>query len=60
MGRIASSTVTIVVPDPDGQRIGSGAATLNTIHSLARRYEKLGFNLGLEVIQSSNCDYFLY
>ncbi|KAI4355267.1 hypothetical protein L6164_004057 [Bauhinia variegata] len=42
MGRIASSTITLAVPDPDGQRIGSGAATLNAIYALARHYEKLG------------------
>ncbi|XVF33129.1 hypothetical protein REPUB_Repub17cG0141600 [Reevesia pubescens] len=41
MGRIASSTVTFAVPDPDGQRIGSGAATLNAIHALALHYDKL-------------------
>lgn len=39
LGRIASSTVTLAVPDPDGQRIGSGAATLNAIYALARHYE---------------------
>ncbi|KAG4917069.1 hypothetical protein JHK87_054626 [Glycine soja] len=36
MGRISASTVTLAVPDPLGQRIGSGAATLNAIHALAR------------------------
>ncbi|KAK6285833.1 hypothetical protein POUND7_012012 [Theobroma cacao] len=41
MGRIAPSTVTLAVPDPDGQRIGSGAATLNAIHALAQHYEKV-------------------
>ena len=41
MGRIASSTVTLAVPDPDGQRIGSGAATLDAIHALAQYYEKV-------------------
>ncbi|MED6180184.1 hypothetical protein PIB30_007689 [Stylosanthes scabra] len=40
MGRIAPSTVTLAVPDPDGQRIGSGAATLNAIHALALHYRK--------------------
>ncbi|KAK7397452.1 hypothetical protein VNO78_18624 [Psophocarpus tetragonolobus] len=35
MGRIAPSTVTLAVPDPLGQRIGSGAATLNAIHALS-------------------------
>ncbi|EOA14811.1 hypothetical protein CARUB_v10028118mg [Capsella rubella] len=49
MGRIASSTVTLAVPDPDGKRIGSGAATLNAIHALARHYEKLGFHPPPEV-----------
>ncbi|XP_073281803.1 bifunctional fucokinase/GDP-fucose pyrophosphorylase [Primulina huaijiensis] len=35
IGRIAPSTVTLAVPDPLGQRIGSGAATLNSILALA-------------------------
>ncbi|XP_027349950.1 bifunctional fucokinase/fucose pyrophosphorylase isoform X2 [Abrus precatorius] len=38
MGRISPSTVTLAVPDPLGQRIGSGAATLNAIHALALHY----------------------
>lgn len=50
MGRIASSTVTLAVPDPDGQRIGSGAATLNAILSLAKHYEKLEVDPSSEVI----------
>ncbi|KAM5555711.1 bifunctional fucokinase/fucose pyrophosphorylase [Rosa sericea] len=41
MGRIAPSTVTLAVPDPLGQRIGSGAATLHAIHALALHYRKL-------------------
>ncbi|GMH00390.1 hypothetical protein Nepgr_002229 [Nepenthes gracilis] len=40
IGRIAGSTVTLAVPDPDGQRIGSGAATLNAIHALGVYYQK--------------------
>ncbi|CAN6903415.1 unnamed protein product [Brassica oleracea] len=44
MGRIADSTVTLAVPDPDGKRIGSGAATLNAIYALALHYQKLGFD----------------
>ncbi|KAB2052444.1 hypothetical protein ES319_A12G121000v1 [Gossypium barbadense] len=36
MGRIAPSTITLTVPDPEGQRIGSGAATLNAIHALTK------------------------
>lgn len=35
MGRISASTFTLAVPDPLGQRIGSGAATLNAIHALS-------------------------
>lgn len=50
MGRIASSTVTLAAPDPDGQRIGSGAATLNAIFSLAMHYQKLCLDIGPEVI----------
>ncbi|XP_071716709.1 bifunctional fucokinase/GDP-fucose pyrophosphorylase [Rutidosis leptorrhynchoides] len=38
MGRISDSTVTLAVPDPNGQRIGSGAATLNAILALANYY----------------------
>lgn len=40
MGRISSSTVTLAVPDPHGQRIGSGAATLNAIYALACHYKE--------------------
>ncbi|KAL8248092.1 hypothetical protein R6Q59_009308 [Mikania micrantha] len=40
MGRISNSTVTLAVPDPDGQRIGSGAATLNAILALANYYKR--------------------
>ncbi|KAK1306444.1 Bifunctional fucokinase/fucose pyrophosphorylase [Acorus calamus] len=36
MGRISPATVTLSVPDPDGARIGSGAATLHALHALAR------------------------
>ncbi|GAY45752.1 hypothetical protein CUMW_091760 [Citrus unshiu] len=50
MGRIASSTVTLAVPDPEGQRIGSGAATLNAIFSLAMHYQKLCLDIGPEAI----------
>lgn len=50
MGRIAISTVTLAVPDPDGQRIGSGAATLNAIYALARHYRHLGLDLCPEVL----------
>lgn len=41
MGRIAPDTVTLAVPDPQGQRIGSGAATLNAIFALARHYQSI-------------------
>uniref|UniRef100_A0A7N0TC43 Bifunctional fucokinase/fucose pyrophosphorylase n=3 Tax=Kalanchoe fedtschenkoi TaxID=63787 RepID=A0A7N0TC43_KALFE len=34
-GRIATSTLTLAVPDPQGHRIGSGAATLNALYALA-------------------------
>lgn len=57
MGRIANSTVTLAVPDPDGQRIGSGAATLNAIYALARHYEKLGHDLGQEVTVTRSCSF---
>ncbi|KAK1420244.1 hypothetical protein QVD17_21683 [Tagetes erecta] len=40
MGRISESTVTLAVPDPDGHRIGSGAATLNAILALANHYKR--------------------
>ncbi|EPS66381.1 hypothetical protein M569_08383, partial [Genlisea aurea] len=41
LGRIASSTVTLAVPDPRGERIGSGAATLNAVRALAQRLRRL-------------------
>lgn len=53
MGRIAASTVAIAVPDPDGQRIGSGAATLNAVRALAERYHKLGIGIAPEVAPRS-------
>ncbi|KAM2383377.1 hypothetical protein ACFXTH_040941 [Malus domestica] len=51
-GRIAASTITLAVPDPHGQRIGSGAATLHAIHALAKHYRALG--LHSEVAATSN------
>ncbi|ONI23519.1 hypothetical protein PRUPE_2G192700 [Prunus persica] len=42
VGRIAASTITLAVPDPDGQRIGSGAATVHAIHALAKHYRTVG------------------
>lgn len=45
IGRISLSTVTLAVPDPDGHRIGSGAATLNAIYALAMHYQKLGLDI---------------
>lgn len=50
IGRISASTITLAVPDPDGQRIGSGAATLHAILALAAHYHKLGLPLDPEVI----------
>ncbi|URD82368.1 L-fucokinase [Musa troglodytarum] len=41
-GRIAPSTVTLAVPDPDAARIGSGAATLHAIFALARHLLRIG------------------
>lgn len=41
LGRIAPSTVTLAVPDPDGRRIGSGAATLHAIRMLALHYQTI-------------------
>ncbi|KAL8100872.1 hypothetical protein AgCh_032935 [Apium graveolens] len=38
LARIAHSTITLVVPDPQGCRIGSSAATLNAIIALAKYY----------------------
>ncbi|XP_072957841.1 bifunctional fucokinase/GDP-fucose pyrophosphorylase [Typha angustifolia] len=49
MGRIAASTVTLAVPDPDGARIGSGAATLHAISVLAA-------HLLSEMPNDSKCD----
>jgi len=36
LGRFPASTTAIAVPDPDGARIGSGAATLHAVASLVR------------------------
>ncbi|OVA01490.1 GHMP kinase N-terminal domain [Macleaya cordata] len=52
MGRIAKSTVTIAVPDPEGARIGSGAATLNAISALSNHFEQLG--IGSQVGNAKN------
>ncbi|KAL2490246.1 Bifunctional fucokinase/fucose pyrophosphorylase [Abeliophyllum distichum] len=52
MGRIAPSTITLAVPDPHGQRIGSGAATLNAILALAKHLH----HLDSPVADSSNCN----
>ncbi|KAK3148584.1 hypothetical protein QOZ80_3BG0296840 [Eleusine coracana subsp. coracana] len=38
LGRFPDSTVAIAVPDPDGARIGSGAATLHAVASLIRHF----------------------
>ncbi|PSS23519.1 Fucose-1-phosphate guanylyltransferase [Actinidia chinensis var. chinensis] len=54
MGKIAGSTVTLAVPDPDGKRIGSGAATLNAIHALARHYWDLGLDLSHQVTNGND------
>nr|GEX39018.1 bifunctional fucokinase/fucose pyrophosphorylase [Tanacetum cinerariifolium] len=52
MGRIADSTVTLAVPDPDGKRIGSGAATLNAIRALAFHYNQIpAVGLAHQVLQ---------
>ncbi|XP_078447858.1 L-fucokinase/GDP-L-fucose pyrophosphorylase isoform X2 [Wolffia australiana] len=42
MGRIAESTVTLAVSDPDGARIGSGAATCHALAKLAAHLARLG------------------
>ncbi|XP_022895825.1 bifunctional fucokinase/fucose pyrophosphorylase [Olea europaea var. sylvestris] len=52
IGRIAPSTITLAVPDPHGQRIGSGAATLNAILALAEHLH----HLDSPVADSSNCN----
>lgn len=44
IGRIASNTVTLAVPDPDGARIGSGAATIHALASLAEHLLQIGFH----------------
>lgn len=62
MGRIAESTITLAVPDPDGQRIGSGAATLNAIYALARHYQNLGVDPATQQVQKlkTNADFILW
>ncbi|PKA46527.1 Bifunctional fucokinase/fucose pyrophosphorylase [Apostasia shenzhenica] len=54
MGRIAASTITLAVPDPDGARIGSGAATLHAISALARHLLRSG--LAPPQVSSNNED----
>ncbi|XP_025798584.1 bifunctional fucokinase/fucose pyrophosphorylase isoform X1 [Panicum hallii] len=41
LGRFPASTTAIAVPDPDGARIGSGAATLHAVASLVRHLAAL-------------------
>ncbi|KAL8494886.1 hypothetical protein ACS0TY_019160 [Phlomoides rotata] len=55
MGRIAPSTITLAVPDPHGQRIGSGAATLNAILALAKHLHQLSI-INSPVSGTSNCN----
>ncbi|KAK6158906.1 hypothetical protein DH2020_006220 [Rehmannia glutinosa] len=55
MGRIAPSTITLAVPDPHGQRIGSGAATLHAIFALANHFQQLTLT-DSPVAGSKNCN----
>lgn len=50
MGRIADSTVTLAVPDPHGQRIGSGAATLHAILELAKHCQQLSLESQVPIL----------
>lgn len=52
VGRIAASTITLAVPDPDGQCIGSGAATLHAIHALAKHYRTVGPHSEVSIVLS--------
>ncbi|KAK6918172.1 L-fucokinase [Dillenia turbinata] len=47
MGRISSSTITLSVPDLEGCRIGSGAATLHAIAALSFHYRQLEVENGI-------------
>jgi len=38
-GTIAKQTVVLAVPDPQGRRIGSGAATMNALRALAHHLQ---------------------
>jgi fucokinase len=38
-GTIAKQTVVLAVPDPEGRRIGSGAATVNALRVLAHHFQ---------------------
>jgi len=42
-GHVTSRTQTLVVPDPDGRRIGSGGATLNALRLLVKAGPELDF-----------------
>ncbi|KAF8379975.1 hypothetical protein HHK36_027442 [Tetracentron sinense] len=59
MGRIATSTITLAVPDPDGARIGSGAATLNAIAALTDHFEKLGLGPLVEDVKHTSSESFV-
>lgn len=54
MGRIASSTITLAVPDPHGARIGSGAATLNALRALASRLTQVAVRHFTPVLPSKS------
>ena len=48
IGRLAGSTITLVIPDPEGARIGSGAATLHALAVLAAHLTKVNADLPLK------------
>ncbi len=51
-GQLPSRTNYLVIPDPDGKRVGSGGATLNVLKEIAKREQKDDSNFfqGLRVL----------
>jgi fucokinase len=47
-GIISSGTVVLAIPDPEGHRIGSGAATLCALQGLAKHLETSDFHVSAE------------
>lgn len=49
-GIIATETVVLAVPDPEGRRIGSGAATIHALRSLAHHLQVRAASLWINCV----------